>query len=110
VDALFLDVREPWLYLEQVCDALADGGFFGSLVPTTNQVSDLLAEMERHPFISTEVLEIMLRHYKPVPARLRPRDHMVGHTGFLVFARKIRPLDQVETNAEHLLEQETAPD
>ena len=94
VDGLFLDVREPWEYLTQVREALADGGFFGALVPTTNQVSDLLAEMERHPFISTEVLEILLRHYKPVPARLRPRDHMVGHTGFLIFARKIRPYEE----------------
>jgi tRNA (adenine57-N1/adenine58-N1)-methyltransferase len=89
VDALFLDVREPWLYLSQVCDTLTDGGFFGALLPTTNQVSDLLAEMEKHPFMSVEVMEIMERHYKPVAQRLRPEDRMVGHTGFLLFARKI---------------------
>ena len=89
VDALFLDVREPWEYLHHVCDALRDGGFFGALVPTTNQVSDLLSEMKKHPFIAVEVMEILLREYKPVPARLRPRDRMVGHTGFLVFARKV---------------------
>jgi tRNA (adenine57-N1/adenine58-N1)-methyltransferase len=94
VDALFLDVREPWEYLPQVCAALSDGGFFGALVPTTNQVSDLLAEMQRRPFIDVEVLEILLRHYKPVPARLRPHDHMVGHTGYLIFARKVRPLEE----------------
>jgi len=89
VDALFLDVREPWKYLRYVCIALGDGGFFGALVPTTNQVSSLLAEMARHPFSSIEVLEILLRKYKPVAARLRPQDQMVGHTGFLIFARKV---------------------
>ena len=89
VDALFLDVREPWDYMPQVCEALADGGFFGALVPTTNQVSWLLSELARHPFTGIEVIELLLRRYKPVPARLRPEDQMVAHTGFLIFARKI---------------------
>ena len=94
-DSLFLDVREPWDYLPQACAALRDGGFFGAIVPTTNQVSWLLAEMERHPFMSIEVMEVLLREYKPVPARLRPQDRMVAHTGFLIFARKVALLHQV---------------
>ena len=89
VDALFLDVRRPWAYLTQVVGALKDSGFFGAIVPTTNQVSWLLAEMGRLPFVSVEVLEMLQRRYKPVPARLRPEDRMVGHTGFLIFARKV---------------------
>lgn len=91
VDAVFLDVREPWDYLPQVCQALMDGGFFGTLVPTTNQVSALLYELERYPFYDTRVMEVLLREYKPVPGRLRPQDVMVGHTGYLVFSRKIAP-------------------
>ncbi|HOG47299.1 MAG TPA: tRNA (adenine-N1)-methyltransferase, partial [Anaerolineae bacterium] len=42
VDACFLDVREPWEYLEQVRAAVKPGGFFGTLVPTTNQIVDTL--------------------------------------------------------------------
>lgn len=99
VDALFLDVREPWDYMAHVCEALGDGGFFGAIVPTTNQVSFLLAEMEHHPFISVEVLELLLREYKPVSARLRPQDVMVGHTGYLIFARKVAAL-QAEPSTE----------
>jgi tRNA (adenine57-N1/adenine58-N1)-methyltransferase catalytic subunit len=91
VDALFLDVREPWDYMEQTCQALADGGCFGALLPTTNQVSIQLAAMAHHPFMAIEVLELMLREYKPVPQRLRPDDHMIAHTGYLLFARKIAP-------------------
>ena len=94
VDALFLDVREPWDYLAQACAALADGGFFGALVPTTNQVSWLLTELVGYPLTSVEVMEIFLRKYKPVPARLRPEDRMIGHTGFLIFARKVAPLPE----------------
>jgi tRNA (adenine57-N1/adenine58-N1)-methyltransferase catalytic subunit len=54
-------------------------------------VSIQLAAMAHHPFMAIEVLELMLRHYKPVPQRLRPDDHMIGHTGYLLFARKIAP-------------------
>jgi tRNA (adenine57-N1/adenine58-N1)-methyltransferase len=89
VDALFLDVRTPWGYLEQARQALKGGGFFGALVPTTNQVSELVAGLERHHFGDVEVAELLLRQYKPVPERLRPADTMVGHTGYLIFARKI---------------------
>jgi len=89
VDALFLDVREPWRYLAQVCAALRDNGAFGALVPTTNQVSRLLSELNLYPFTDIDVSETLERHYKPVPERLRPEDVMVGHTGYLLFARKI---------------------
>jgi tRNA (adenine57-N1/adenine58-N1)-methyltransferase len=102
VDAVFLDVREPWFYLEQVCQALADGGFFGALLPTTNQVSDLLAGMESYPFSAIEVMEILIRRYKPVPGRLRPEDVMVGHTGYLLFARKIEVFGPAMAEAEDL--------
>jgi tRNA (adenine57-N1/adenine58-N1)-methyltransferase len=89
VDALFLDVRTPWDYLEQARRALKGGGFFGALVPTTNQVSHLIAGLEHYSFGHIEVEELLVRSYKPVAARLRPADTMVGHTGYLIFARKI---------------------
>lgn len=90
VDALFLDVREPWLYLAQAHAALKGGGFFGSLVPTANQLTDLLAEMETlGGWADIEVTEILMRHYKPVAERLRPQDRMIAHTGYLLFARSI---------------------
>jgi tRNA (adenine57-N1/adenine58-N1)-methyltransferase len=91
VDALFLDVREPWLFLEQAHAALKGGGFFGSLVPTANQLSDLLQEMETAGgWADIEVLEILMRRYKPVAERLRPEDRMIGHTGYLLFARSVQ--------------------
>ncbi len=88
-DALFLDVREPWLYLDQAMAALADGGRLGILVPTTNQIVALLEAVSNYPLVSIEVMETFLRAYKPVPGRLRPKDTMVGHTGYLIFALKV---------------------
>jgi tRNA (adenine57-N1/adenine58-N1)-methyltransferase len=89
VDALFLDLPNPEDYIPVVRAALRPGGFFGSLLPTTNQVSRLLEALQAHNFAFIEVCEILLRYYKPVPARLRPDDRLVAHTGFLVFARPI---------------------
>ena len=88
-DALVLDLRTPWLFLEQVRAALRPGAFFAALVPTTNQVSALLHGLERSGFADIGVEEILVRKYKPVPDRLRPDDTMVGHTGFLISARPI---------------------
>ncbi|NLW81922.1 MAG: tRNA (adenine-N1)-methyltransferase [Desulfovibrionales bacterium] len=86
-DALFLDVREPCDYVHHIPNAVVPGAPVGFLLPTTNQVQDLLKVLQAGPFRQIEVLEIFLRHYKPVPERLRPDDRMVAHTGFLVFAR-----------------------
>ena len=89
VDAVFLDVREPWHFLKQAHAALKGGGFFGSLLPTTNQISVLLRHLQTHPFGFVEVEELLLRPYKPVPDRLRPVDRMIAHTGYLIFARSL---------------------
>ncbi|HOT91716.1 MAG TPA: tRNA (adenine-N1)-methyltransferase [Anaerolineae bacterium] len=89
VDAVFLDVREPWDYLHHVHAALKGGGFFGSLLPTTNQVAALLRHLQQPTFGYIEVEELILRPYKAVPGRLRPFDRIIAHTGYLVFARAL---------------------
>lgn len=96
VDALFLDLPNPWSYLTQAHMALANGGFLGAILPTANQVSRLLTALERTGFGYTEVEEILLRPYKPVAERLRPTDQMVAHTGFLIFARALVPDERPE--------------
>jgi tRNA (adenine57-N1/adenine58-N1)-methyltransferase len=90
VDAVFLDVREPWQALDQAHAALSGGGILGCIVPTGNQLVELIGRLDAHPgFGFIEAEELLLRPYKTVPARIRPADQIVGHTGFLIFARAI---------------------
>ncbi len=104
VDALFLDVPNPYDYLGQVKTALKAGGFFGTILPTMNQVIRLLPELRHHSFSFIEVVEIFIRYYKPEPERFRPVDRMVAHTGFLIFARPFIGLidESVESSEDTL--------
>jgi tRNA (adenine57-N1/adenine58-N1)-methyltransferase len=88
-DAFFLDVPNPWDYTGQVRRALKGGGFFGSILPTANQVSTLLVALHRDGYEFVEVCEVLLRYYKTIPERLRPEDRMVAHTGYLIFGRPV---------------------
>jgi len=92
-DSFFLDVPNPYDYIAQVRAALKPGGFLCSLVPTFNQVEKVLQALRQNNFAFIEVCEILLRYYKPEPTRLRPTDRMVAHTGFLIFARRIEPIE-----------------
>lgn len=94
-DAGFVDLREPWLHVEKLRTLLKGGAPVGFIVPTANQVSETLQAI-KGGFGDIEVMEIMLRRYKTLAARLRPEDRMIGHTGYLLFARKIEAVRDLE--------------
>ncbi len=101
VDMVFLDVQAPHDYVPQARAAIRPGGFFASLVPTFNQVQNLLLTLNQHNFAFVEACEILLRYFKPQPARLRPTDRMIAHTGFLVFGRRVEiDKERTETSSD----------
>jgi tRNA (adenine57-N1/adenine58-N1)-methyltransferase len=89
IDALFLDVPNPHDFMQQVKQALKPGGYFGSILPTTNQVIRLLEALHLFHFSVIDVCELLLRFYRPTPQRIRPTDRMVAHTGYLISGRPI---------------------
>jgi len=103
VDALFLDLPNPFDYMHHVRAALKPGGFFGTILPTTNQVIKLLVALRQNHFAFVDVCETMLRYYKAEASRFRPTDRMVAHTGYLIFARPVvidDPMQSVELMKE----------
>ncbi len=104
VDALFLDLPNPFDYIAQARAALKPGGFFGCILPTANQVEKLLIALRQHKFAFLDICELMLRFYKAEPNRFRPVDRMIAHTGFLIFAR---PVDIDEARVSRALLRET---
>jgi tRNA (adenine57-N1/adenine58-N1)-methyltransferase len=107
-DAFFLDVPNPYDYISQVRAALKPGGYFCGIVPTFNQTELLLRALHRNRFAFLEMCEVLLRYYKPEPARLRPADRMVAHTGFLIFGRRIEPSE--DPRAKELLNEQAPQD
>ncbi len=88
VDILFIDVRNPREVLSNSLAKLKPSCPFSMIVPTFNQVKDTLDLLKELDVVDVEVVEILERSYKVNPERLRPKDRMVAHTGFLIFGRK----------------------
>ncbi len=89
LNAIFLDLPNPYDYIEQVRESLTPGAFFGSLLPTSNQVSKTIISLRRNRFVFIDVCEILLRFYQAESEKFRPVDRMVAHTGYLIFARSV---------------------
>ena len=90
VDALFLDVPNPWDYLKHAKESLAGGSRLGILVPTTNQIEKTLEGLRENGYVDVQVMELLMRYYKINAQRIRPEDMMIGHTGYLIFASTVR--------------------
>jgi tRNA (adenine57-N1/adenine58-N1)-methyltransferase catalytic subunit len=90
VDRILLDLLEPWLVVPGAVDALAPGGVLVAFVATVPQVMrtvEALQDSGRFGLIETS--EAILRPWHVEGLAVRPEHRMVGHTGFLVSARRL---------------------
>ncbi len=90
VDRVVLDMLAPWECLDAVSDVLAPGGVVIAYVATATQLSRL-AEALRASALYTEpaAWESMVRGWHLEGLAVRPQHRMVGHTGFLLTARRL---------------------
>jgi len=91
VDAVVLDLATPWLVVPHAATALKGGGSLASFSPTINQVERTVEALNENGFVEVEALELILRNFKVKTGETRPVTLMIGHTGYLVFARKTSP-------------------
>lgn len=94
VDSVVLDLPEPWEVVPQAHMALKPGGLFASLSPTIVQVQNTVDSLKEHHFGDVRTVELLLRPWKISVRKktfvaTRPQTQMIGHSGFLTFARKL---------------------
>lgn len=97
VDRVILDMLSPWEPLPAVADALNPGGVLIGYVATTTQLSRLVEALREHRtadgagFTEPQAWESFVRGWHVVGLAVRPEHRMIGHTAFLVSARRLAP-------------------
>jgi tRNA (adenine57-N1/adenine58-N1)-methyltransferase catalytic subunit len=91
-DRVVLDMLAPWEVLEVAGNALAPGGVLCAYVATTTQLSRVVEGLREHGgFAEPAPWESLIRGWHVDGLAVRPEHRMIGHTGFLVTARRLAP-------------------
>ena len=88
IDAAVLDIPTPWLVVPHAYEALKESGFFVSFSPTIDQVVNTVEALREGGFVDVRTVESMLRSIRVERGRTRPEMLMIGHTGYITFARR----------------------
>jgi tRNA (adenine57-N1/adenine58-N1)-methyltransferase len=92
VDRVVLDMLAPWECVPGVADALAPGGVLCCYLATTTQLSRVVETVrDQGGFTDPQAVEVLQRGWHVDGLAVRPEHRMVGHTGFLVTARRLAP-------------------
>jgi tRNA (adenine57-N1/adenine58-N1)-methyltransferase len=92
VDRIVLDMLAPWECIEECADALTPGGVLICYIATVTQLSRV-AEAIRATglFTDPDPSETLVRTWHVEGLAVRPDHRMIGHTGFLMTARRLAP-------------------
>jgi tRNA (adenine57-N1/adenine58-N1)-methyltransferase len=92
VDRVILDMLAPWECVERMARALAPGGILCAYVATTTQLGRTVETIRAHGgFTEPQPWETLVRDWHVEGLAVRPGHKMIGHTGFLVTARRMAP-------------------
>ncbi len=91
-DRVILDMLAPWDCLEAAAGALRPGGIVCAYVATTTQLSRFVETVRLHGgFTEPSAWESLVRDWHVEGLAVRPGHSMIGHTAFLVTARRMAP-------------------
>jgi tRNA (adenine57-N1/adenine58-N1)-methyltransferase catalytic subunit len=89
-DRVVLDMLAPWEYADAAAKSLRAGGLICCYVATTTQLSRTVEALRgQGNFDEPAAWESLLRGWHVDGLAVRPEHRMVGHTGFLVTARRL---------------------
>ncbi len=89
IDSAVIDIPEPWIAVSAIRDSLKSSGWVSAYVPTVAQVERTVKTLKNYNFVEIEVKEILERKWVVGEMGSRPETQMLGHTGFLIFGRKV---------------------
>ena len=89
LDAIILDIPNPWDAVGHAYKALKPGGYLCTYSPLSSQVENTVKEIKKHSFIEIFTVENIQRKMVVSDKGMRPSFDMLGHTGYLTFARKV---------------------
>ncbi len=89
LNAIILDIPNPWDAVTHSYKALKVGGYFCTYSPLISQVEKTISEIKKNNFIEVKTLENIQREMIVSDFGTRPSFDMLGHTGYLTFARKV---------------------
>jgi tRNA (adenine57-N1/adenine58-N1)-methyltransferase len=89
-DRVILDMLAPWEYAGAAAAMLIPGGVLCCYVATTTQLARTVSAMrEQGSFAEPAAWETLQRGWHVDGLAVRPEHRMVGHTGFLITARRL---------------------
>ena len=92
IDRVLLDMLAPWECVDALAERLVPGGVVCCYVTTTTQLGRTVETLRVHGgFTEPEATECLVRSWHAEGLAVRPRHDMVGHTGFVVTARRLAP-------------------
>ena len=89
IDLIFLDLPKPFEIFEEVWDSLNVGGWLAVYAPYIDQAKLSYRIANKVGFYDIEIIELLERGLEIRQQGVRPKTRMVGHSGYLVFARKL---------------------
>ena len=89
IDLIFLDLPKPYEIFEDVMDSLNVGGWLAVYAPYIDQAETAYRVAKKLGFYDIEIIELLERGLEVRTQGVWPKTRMVGHSGYLVFARKL---------------------
>ena len=89
VDAVILDMLDPWNAVHAAHKALKPCGHLATYSPNMEQVKETVLAMRKLPFIEVRTVELIEREMEVREQGVRPAFASLGHTGYLTVARKV---------------------
>jgi tRNA (adenine57-N1/adenine58-N1)-methyltransferase len=113
IDSIVLDMPQPWRAIAKVKNYLKLSGTLVSFSPTIEQVKKTSSALRENDFYEINTYELIKRKFQVKQNATHPEVRMIGHTGYMTFARKINdvknPYREIKPRKEEFIDIDGMP-